>query len=86
MSYFQDKRRKLFKKMCEKQNLKGKDKKFIKGIINTVNSLIWMIAKFACMYWIYMNVYDRIGFEKTLITAILLLTIIIRSALKPPTI
>lgn len=81
-----ERRRKMFHKLCKSNGIKGKDKKFIKGVINSFNKIVWMIAKFMCMYWIYMRVLERIGFEKTILTAMLLITILLRSNLKPPTV
>ena len=51
----------------------------IKRIGNGFTRLTWTIAKFLITLWIFNRVYDRVGFEETIIILLVLVAVLIMS-------
>lgn len=69
--------------MLEKQtsnilkDVPEKDAQKIKKIVNGLTRLTFVILKFLATLYIFNRIYDRIGFDKTIITLLVIIIIIL---------
>lgn len=75
--------KKSFLKVCRKNNMSPKEIKNLTKIGNTMEQIIWGIARFICMYYIYLKIYERIGFERAILLALVYVVVLLRSNLRP---
>ena len=73
---------KFFNRQCKKNRFSAKEKEKFKNFGNTFSLIVWSIAKFMAMLYIFNKVYVRVGFEKTMITLCILAIVMLRSNLK----
>lgn len=71
---------KIFNKVT-KDNTTAEREKFLKWY-SKISGVIWSIAKFLVTYWLFNRIYNRIGFEKTIIMILAILLISLWGALK----
>jgi len=80
---FENKKKQLFDKAVKKAGLNPKEIGKFKNFGNSFSLILWSIAKFMAMLYIFNKVHARVGFEKTIITLLILITVLLRSNLKP---
>ena len=69
-------------KMMDKRDFTTVERKKLKGWANSFGLFIWGIAKFIAMLYITNHIYERVGFEQTVLLMLLVLTFTLRSFIK----
>ena len=84
MKFWEKFKEKTFNKVCDKGNVPDDVKEKFKNFGNGMSRLLWGIAKFLILSYIFNKLHDKIGFEKTIIILAVLIVVLLKANLKPP--